>query len=168
MNPNTSIRTHSNFEENNSDDETDDDFIKQEKQPSNLENGELKDYQLEGLNWLLKLYSMNINGILADEMGLGKTIQTIALLGYLNLKNDKITHLIIVPKVTIKNWEREIHKWLPKIKLLYFYGDKDERRILADHTIRESHYDIILTTFECSMKEKNAMKVFNEYIFINF
>ena len=41
MNPNTSIRTHSNFEENNSDDETDDDFIKQEKQPSNLENGEL-------------------------------------------------------------------------------------------------------------------------------
>ena len=168
MNPNTSIRTHSNFEENNSDDETDDDFIKQEKQPSNLENGELKDYQLEGLNWLLKLYSMNINGILADEMGLGKTIQTIALLGYLNLKNDKITHLIIVPKVTIKNWEREIHKWLPKIKLLYFYGDKDERRILADHTIRESHYDIILTTFECSMKEKNALSTINyEYLIID-
>ena len=129
------------MEENNSDDETDDDFIKQEKQPSNLENGELKDYQLEGLNWLLKLHYMNINGILADEMGLGKTIQTIALLGYLNLKNKDITHLIIVPKVTLKNWERELHKWLPKIKLLFFYGDKDERKVLSEHTIKESHYD---------------------------
>ena len=69
---------------------------------------------------------MNINGILADEMGLGKTIQTLALLGYLNLKSNDITHLIITPKVTIKNWEREIHKWLPKIKSLFFYGDKDE------------------------------------------
>ena len=56
----------------------------------------MKDYQLEGLNWLLKLHYMNINGILADEMGLGKTIQTIALLGYLNLKSNDITHLIIV------------------------------------------------------------------------
>ena len=72
----TSVRCHSNLDENNSDSDTEDDFIKQEKQPSNLENGELKEYQLEGLNWLLKLHSMNINGILADEMGLGKTIQT--------------------------------------------------------------------------------------------
>ena len=111
---------------------------------------------------------MNINGILADEMGLGKTIQTIALLGYLYLKNDNLTHLIIVPKVTIKNWEREINKWLPKIKLLFFYGDKEERRILADHTIRESHYDIILTTFECSMKEKTALATINyEYLIID-
>ena len=163
-----SVRCHSNFEENNSDSDTEDDFIKQEKQPSNLENGELKEYQLEGLNWLLKLHSMNINGILADEMGLGKTIQTIALLGYLNLKSDLLTHLIIVPKVTIKNWEKEINKWLPKIKLLFFYGDKDERKILSEHTIKESHYDIILTTFECSMKEKTALASLNyEYLIID-
>ena len=162
------VRCHSNFEENNSDSDTEDDYIKQEHQPSNLENGELKEYQLEGLNWLLKLHSMNINGILADEMGLGKTIQTIALLAYLNLKSDNLTHLIIVPKVTIKNWEREINKWLPKIKLLFFYGDKEERKILSEHTIKESHYDIILTTFECSMKEKAALSTINyEYLIID-
>ena len=164
----TSVRCHSNFEENNSDSDTEDDFIKQEQQPSNLENGELKEYQLEGLNWLLKLHSMNINGILADEMGLGKTIQTIALLGYLNLKSDSLTHLIIVPKVTIKNWEKEIKKWLPKIKLLYFYGDKEERKILSEHTLKESHYDIVLTTFECFMKEKTALASINyEYLIID-
>ena len=75
---------------------------------------------------------MNVNGILADEMGLGKTIQTISLLAYLNLKNQNLTHLIIVPKVTIKNWEREINKWLPSVKVLLFYGDKEERKILIN------------------------------------
>jgi len=29
---------------------------------------------MEGLNWLIALYNLGINGILADEMGLGKTI----------------------------------------------------------------------------------------------
>jgi len=28
----------------------------------------MKDYQLHGLNWLIKLYDNGINGILADEM----------------------------------------------------------------------------------------------------
>lgn len=34
--------------------------------------GELKDFQLTGLNWLAYLWSKGENGILADEMGLGK------------------------------------------------------------------------------------------------
>jgi len=41
----------------------------------------MRDYQIQGLNWLISLYHNNINGILADEMGLGKTIQTISMLG---------------------------------------------------------------------------------------
>jgi SNF2 family DNA or RNA helicase len=49
-------------------------------QPASLSGGQLKDYQVEGLNWLYKLYQANLNGILADEMGLGKTIQSIAIL----------------------------------------------------------------------------------------
>ena len=34
--------------------------------------GELKDFQLTGLNWLAYLWCKGENGILADEMGLGK------------------------------------------------------------------------------------------------
>lgn len=45
-----------------------------ERQPAILEGGELRNYQMEGLNWLYKLYQAGLNGILADEMGLGKTI----------------------------------------------------------------------------------------------
>lgn len=43
----------------------------------------LFDYQLEGLNWMLDIWSNGSNGILADEMGLGKTVQTMALLWHL-------------------------------------------------------------------------------------
>ena len=45
------------------------------QQPSMLKGGDLKEYQLSGLQWLVSLYNNNLNGILADEMGLGKTIQ---------------------------------------------------------------------------------------------
>lgn len=49
--------------------------------PFFIKNGEMRDYQLRGLNWMISLYENGINGILADEMGLGKTLQSIALLG---------------------------------------------------------------------------------------
>lgn len=140
-----------------------------ESQPENLQNGKLKEYQLEALNWLLKLHVMNVNGILADEMGLGKTIQTISLLAYLHLsQQNKIYNLIIVPKVTIKNWQREIRKWLPDYKVLYFYGDKEERKTLVDVDLKKKDYDVVLTTFECAMKEKcGLMKINFEYIIID-
>ena len=41
--------------------------------------GELKDFQLTGLNWLAYLWSKSENGILADEMGLGK-VRTLPVL----------------------------------------------------------------------------------------
>ena len=53
-------------------------------QPECIKFGKMRDYQLAGLNWMIRLFDHGINGILADEMGLGKTLQTISLLGYLN------------------------------------------------------------------------------------
>ena len=63
--------------------EAQDEGTRLQKQPACIAFGKMRDYQLEGLNWLIKLFENGINGILADEMGLGKTLQTISLLGYL-------------------------------------------------------------------------------------
>ncbi|KAJ7312621.1 hypothetical protein DFH08DRAFT_973399 [Mycena albidolilacea] len=41
-------------------------------QPALVTGGKLKDYQLEGLQWMVGLHQQGISGILADEMGLGK------------------------------------------------------------------------------------------------
>ncbi|KAK5255930.1 chromatin remodeling complex Adenosinetriphosphatase, partial [Exophiala xenobiotica] len=49
--------------------------------PVYIQNGEMRDYQVAGLNWLISLHENGISGILADEMGLGKTLQTISFLG---------------------------------------------------------------------------------------
>ncbi|MEQ2178928.1 Transcription activator BRG1, partial [Goodea atripinnis] len=71
---------------------------KVDKQSTLLINGQLKQYQIKGLEWLVSLYNNNLNGILADEMGLGKTIQTIALITYL-MEHKRLNgpYLIIVP-----------------------------------------------------------------------
>jgi len=37
-------------------------------QPSVIKGGTMREYQLQGLNWLIHLYDNGINGILADEM----------------------------------------------------------------------------------------------------
>lgn len=58
-------------------------ILRFEASPPFIKNGEMRDYQVRGLNWLITLYENGINGILADEMGLGKTIQSISMLGYL-------------------------------------------------------------------------------------
>jgi SWI/SNF-related matrix-associated actin-dependent regulator of chromatin subfamily A protein 2/4 len=89
--------------------------LKVTEQPSALEGGELRSYQLEGLQWMLSLFNNNLNGILADEMGLGKTIQTIALIAYLLEKKEVPgPHLIIAPKAVLPNWSNEFKTWAPR------------------------------------------------------
>lgn len=40
-----------------------------EESPRYIKGGEMRDYQVRGLNWMISLYENGINGILADEMG---------------------------------------------------------------------------------------------------
>ena len=78
------------------------------EQPKLFKTKKMKDFQLVGLNWLMNLNRLNINGILADEMGCGKTIQTISLLAMLKEKQKVIKpSLIVVPLSTIDNWKNE-------------------------------------------------------------
>ena len=76
----------------------------------------MRDYQIRGLNWMIGLYEKGINGILADEMGLGKTLQTISILGYLkNFRKVDGPHLVVVPKSTLHNWQKEFARWCPSL-----------------------------------------------------
>ena len=102
-------------EESDGSDEEDTMLTRLTTQPSILQGeGKLRDYQLDGLNWMISLYETGINGILADEMGLGKTIQTISLMAFLReFKQINGQHLIIMPKSVVGNWMQEFKKWLP-------------------------------------------------------
>ena len=52
-----------------------------QEQPEWLRGGKLRDYQLDGLNWMVYSWSKGHNSILADEMGLGKTVQCVSMIG---------------------------------------------------------------------------------------
>jgi SWI/SNF-related matrix-associated actin-dependent regulator of chromatin subfamily A member 5 len=134
-----------------------------------IKGGEMRDYQVQGLNWLISLYENGINGILADEMGLGKTLQTISFLGYLRfLRGVKGPHLIAVPKSTINNWAREFAQWIPDIKVLVFQGPKEERQELIREKLLPQDFDVCVTSYEMVLREKAHFKKFAwEYIIID-
>ncbi|CAG8327313.1 unnamed protein product [Penicillium salamii] len=109
-------------------------------------HGELRDYQVAGLNWLVSLHENGISGILADEMGLGKTLQTISFLGYLRYICDiKGPHLVVVPKSTLDNWKREFARWTPDIDVLVLQGNKDERQQLINERLLQDEFDVCIT-----------------------
>eukprot|EP00775_Hariotina_reticulata_P010968 gene10968-11123_t len=137
-------------------------------QPSILTGGTLREYQLQGLNWLIHLYDNGINGILADEMGLGKTLQTISLVAYLReYRGIKGPHIVIVPKSTLGNWMNEFRRFCPVIKTLKFHGNQEEREA-QKAAMAPGAFDVCITSYEMVIKEKNHFKRFHwRYIIID-
>lgn len=145
--------------------------IRVSKQPSILApTCKMHPYQLEGLNFLVKLHDHGINGILADEMGLGKTLQTISLLAYLReSRGSKGPHLIIVPKSVVGNWIRELKKWCPVIRSVRMLGTKEERKAVCNNFLKPASqgnmkFDVVVTSYEGILREKSSfMKVAWKY-----
>lgn len=87
---------------------------------------------IQGMNWLADLYSQGINGILADEMGLGKTVQSLAFLAHL----AEVHHiwgpfLVIAPASTLHNWQQECARFVPKMRVIPYWGNTGERKVSA-------------------------------------
>ncbi|KAL9586939.1 MAG: hypothetical protein Q9203_003682 [Teloschistes exilis] len=137
--------------------------------PAFVQNGQMRDYQVAGLNWLISLHENGISGILADEMGLGKTLQTIAFLGYLrHIRGINGPHLVVVPKSTLDNWNREFTKWTPEVNLLVLQGAKEERHQLINARLIDEDFDVCITSYEMILREQTHLKKFAwEYIIID-
>ncbi|PCH33516.1 hypothetical protein WOLCODRAFT_135169 [Wolfiporia cocos MD-104 SS10] len=125
------------------------------KQP-NMLMATLKEYQLKGLNWLATLYEQGINGILADEMGLGKTVQSISLLAYLAETHDIWgPFLVVSPASTLHNWQQEITRFVPKMKVIPYWGNVKDRATLRKFwNKKEISYDedapfhVLITSYQ--------------------
>ena len=102
-------------------------------------NATLRDYQKYGYKWLKYLTDNNLGACLADDMGLGKTLQAIALLSNLHQEKKKKS-MVIMPKSLIYNWENEIKKFSPKLKVGVYYGINRDFSALKKS-------DVILTTY---------------------
>jgi len=124
------------------------------EQPRSVSYGQLREYQLKGVEWMVSLYNNNLNGILADEMGLGKTVQAIVFICYiLEKKQERSPFLVVVPLSTFSNWTQEFGRWAPGVKVLPYRGDPAHRKELKKET-SGGNFDVLLTTFEYVIKDR--------------
>ncbi|KAF8847695.1 hypothetical protein BDZ45DRAFT_681726 [Acephala macrosclerotiorum] len=128
--------------------------IELKKQPSALTGGDMMQYQMEGLNWLLYNFHQKKNVILADEMGLGKTIQIISFIASLVKDSPKCwPFLVVTPNSTCPNWRREIKKWAPGLRVVTFYGGKKARSMAMDYELypdrcSDLRAHVVVTSYE--------------------
>jgi superfamily II DNA or RNA helicase len=111
--------------------------------PPRALNAHLREYQTEGLQWLLFLRKIGCGGILADDMGLGKTIQVLAYLLACKQRR-KLTHpaLILSPSSVASNWIAEATRFTPTLKSCLLTGpDRKE------HFSALQEYDLIVSTY---------------------
>ncbi|CAH8678580.1 unnamed protein product [Schistosoma rodhaini] len=127
-------------------------------------NNKLRDYQVEGVNWLTFCWYHHRNCILADEMGLGKTVQSVTFLLEIFKANVEGPFLIIVPLSTVGNWQREFENW-SDFNVIIYHGSSVSRSMIQEyemfyrkrtsgaprHDIYKFH--VIVTTFEVLMND---------------
>uniref|UniRef100_A0A673H5V5 Chromodomain-helicase-DNA-binding protein 7-like n=1 Tax=Sinocyclocheilus rhinocerous TaxID=307959 RepID=A0A673H5V5_9TELE len=134
------------------------DWQKSESSREYKNDNALREYQLEGVNWLLFNWYNTRNCILADEMGLGKTIQSITFLHEIYLKGIYGPFLVIAPLSTIPNWEREFRTWT-ELNVVVYHGSQASRKTIQAYemcyrdtqgrVIKGSYkFHAIITTFE--------------------
>ena len=116
-------------------------------------NATLRDYQKYGYKWLKYLTDNRLGACLADDMGLGKTLQAIALISKTHEEKKKRT-MVIMPKSLIFNWESEIKKFAPNLKIAVYYGINRELSILKKADVVLTTYGTIRNDIENLLKEK--------------
>ncbi|WP_238475840.1 SNF2 helicase associated domain-containing protein [Clostridium manihotivorum] len=101
----------------------------------------MRNYQKTGFKWFKTLAEYGFGGILADEMGLGKTLQTIAFL--LSEKGNKQS-MVIAPTSLVYNWQSEIEKFAPELKVLVVAGSKKQREEMISDI---NNCDVVITSY---------------------
>ncbi len=103
--------------------------------PSTLQ-AQLRDYQLEGFQWLAKLAKWGVGACLADDMGLGKTVQTLALLV------DRAPNgpaLVVAPISVAMNWQSEVARFAPTLKIRAYQQERSLNDLGA--------FDIVIASY---------------------
>ncbi len=131
----------------------------------------LRSYQRTGLAWMTSLHKNSFGGCLADDMGLGKTLQTLSLLLRYRQSKPSASHavsqksdgqlqlfapvqseysgyrasLIVVPTSLVHNWQAEITKFTPSLRVYNHTGPQRQTGEMLLKAAQEN--DIIITTY---------------------
>ena len=109
---------------------------------------ELRDYQVDGYNWLARLAHWGVGACLADDMGLGKTVQGLALLVE---RAPKGPSLIVAPTSVCLNWESEARRFAPTLQPMVL-GAGDRQRLMDN--LRP--FDLLICSYGLLQQEQVA------------
>jgi hypothetical protein len=132
-------------------------FEQIEKAP--LPNGlhaKVRPYQRDGYAWLVFLYEHQFGACLADDMGLGKTLQTICLLAAIKEGRIKSAcgvkgpHLVVVPTSLLFNWEQELARFAPGLKVHVYSG--------SERTFNAGDGEVVLTTYGLARRDIDTLE----------
>jgi SNF2 family DNA or RNA helicase len=125
------------------------------RQPDDL-RGALRPYQITGLSWLVGMRRLSLGACLADDMGLGKTIQWIAYI--LHLKQTAAmagSALLICPTSVIGNWQRELERFAPTLRIWLHYG---AGRLSGEQLANQvAHSDIVITSYATAQRDESDL-----------
>ena len=138
-----------------------------------FKGNQLREYQKEGVNWLVYNWVQHRGSILADEMGLGKTVQATGFISWLFQQNNRRgPFLVVAPLSVIPNWLREIEGWT-EMNAIVFHGNQQSREAIFKHEFfftdpetgkdvtrdqdgsRIYKFHVLITTWEVVMNDKD-------------
>jgi len=138
-----------------------------------VKGGELRDYQIKGVKWLISLWQNGLNGILADQMGLGKTVQAIGFMAHLWEMKVTGPFLVVAPLSTLANWVNEFKRWTPDIPVLLYHGSAEERETIRLEKLKhasagDASFPVIVTSYEiCIRDAKHLQKYSYKYMVVD-
>lgn len=123
---------------------------------------ELRTYQREGYAWLAFLRRFGLGACLADDMGLGKTVQFITYLLHVKEtttdQESRLPSLLICPTSVLGNWQKELSRFAPSIRVMLHYGSK--RYSSEEFQEEAGQHDIVLTSYATATLDQELLKEF--------
>ncbi|GAW12214.1 hypothetical protein ANO14919_015750 [Xylariales sp. No.14919] len=140
-------------------------FLKLEKQPNYVKGGELRNFQLTGLNFLSLNWCRGNNVILADEMGLGKTVQTVSFLSWLrNERKQEGPFLVVAPLSVIPAWCDTFNFWSPDLNYVVYLGNAEARSTIREHELmfnknpKKHKFNVLVTSYEYILMDAEFLR----------
>ncbi|MEK0192338.1 DEAD/DEAH box helicase, partial [Microcoleus anatoxicus] len=119
--------------------------------------GKLRPYQALGVGWLAFLERWGLGACLADDMGMGKSVELIAFLLHLQENNAlESPTLLVCPTSVLGNWEREVKKFGPTLKVLVHHGDKRAKGKAFATAIKGK--DLIITSYSLVFRDAKEIQ----------
>ena len=126
-------------------------------------HGELRPYQETGFRWLKTLEGVGFGGILADEMGLGKTLQMIVFFASKPRSETGLPHLVACPASLVLNWEDELKRFAPELKVRLIAGNLRERKAML---AGEDDADVWVTSYDLLKRDVELYSGHEFYAFV--